>query len=190
MEACGRVWILSGWQIVIEQMPKLGDAVWVRTWPYAFKGFMGSRNYEMTDREGKRLAVANSLWTLIDMKERTPVRIVPSDIEGYVIEEKADMEYAPRKIKVAGEGVPQEPVFIGRERIDTNGHMNNGQYISLAAEYVPDGVRICQMRAEYKKEVRYHDLLQPVVYASDGTVLVELYKEEQVCAVVEICYAQ
>ena len=37
-------WMLSAWQIVVEEYPKLGDGITVGTFPYGFKGFMGYRN--------------------------------------------------------------------------------------------------------------------------------------------------
>ena len=184
----GRAWILSGWQIVIERMPGLDEHVCVSTWPYEFKGFMGMRNYEMTDSDGKRLAAANSLWTLIDVKKRCPVRIVDEDIDGYEIEEKADMVYAPRKIKPQGECRKEKPVYITRERIDTNGHMNNGQYIGIASEYLPEDVSVRQIRVEYRKEVRAGEELIPYLYGGERGLTVVLDRADSDCAVVEFTW--
>ena len=51
-----RAWILSGWQVVVERYPALGEAVKVCTWPTGFKGAVGERNFLMLDAEGKKAA--------------------------------------------------------------------------------------------------------------------------------------
>lgn len=183
-----RAWILSGWQIVIERLPQLDERIEVFTWPYDFRGFIGMRNYQMLDAEKRRIAVANSIWTLIDLEKRTPVRITQQEIDGYEVEGQAEMEYAPRKIKLEGEAKEQPSLTVARERIDTNGHMNNGQYVSLAAEYLPEDISVRQIRVEYKREVRCGDVLMPMLYPSDGMLAVELKNEGQVCAVVEFTW--
>ena len=51
-----QVWVLSSWQIVVERYPKLGEIVVTGTAPYEFKGFIGFRNFLMTDEAGNDLA--------------------------------------------------------------------------------------------------------------------------------------
>lgn len=181
-----RVWLLSGWQIDIRRMPLLGEEITVATWPYGFKGFIGYRNYTMTDINGEILAAANAIWTLVDLEKRVPVRVTQREIQGYQIMDPFDMEYLPRKVKVSGEEQKRSPILIGKERIDTNGHMNNGQYISLAEEFVPDDIFFDRIRVEYKKEVKYKDKVLPVIYNAKKSVTVVLENENgTVYAVVE-----
>ncbi len=56
-----RVWVLSSWQIVVDRYPKLCEKIKITTWPYAFKRFLGSRNFTMEDESGATVAYANSL---------------------------------------------------------------------------------------------------------------------------------
>ena len=94
LEALQRVWVLSSWQIVIDRYPALCEKIRISTWPYQFQGFLGWRNFTMTDGDGKLLAWANSLWTFLDTQTGRPAR-VPEEIEkAYTLEEKLDMEYA------------------------------------------------------------------------------------------------
>lgn len=183
-----RVWVLSGWQIVIDRLPRFAEGIEVATWPYAFKGFMGLRNYELTDANGKRLAVANSVWTLVDWQERTPVRIEEQDIAGYELEPKAQMEYMPRKIRLEGNGEEGQPLVVTSERIDTNGHMNNGHYVGIAAQYLPQDILVRQIRVEYKQEVRLADELIPILYRQERGLAVELQREAKACAIVEFTW--
>lgn len=181
-----RAWLLSGWQIDIQRMPLLGEEVNIRTWPYGFMGFIGFRNYVMEAKDTEVLAAANAIWTWVDTAKRCPAKIEEDDVKAYPIEEKFDMEYAPRRIKLSGEGQKKEAIQIGRERIDTNGHMNNGHYISLAEEYLEKDVSFNRIRVEYKKEVKYRDKMIPVIYHTETAETIVLENEEgQVHAVIE-----
>lgn len=163
------VWVMSAWQIVVERYPALGEKVVIGTAPYEFKGFMGLRNFVMKTKAGETLACANTVWTLMDMERMRPARATQDMLKAYALEEKLPMDYAPRKISLPEtQGRPFAPVEVLRRHLDTNRHVNNGQYIAIAMEYLPDGYAIRQMRAEYKKQAHLGDRLIPVVY-EDGT---------------------
>lgn len=164
------VWVLAYWQIVVEEYPMLCDEVTVGTFPYAFRGCMGSRNFFMTDRSGNYYAKADSLWSLLDA---TTFKLskVPQDIHDvYVMEEKLDMPYAGRKIPVPEEGIMKEAIEVKLHHLDTNKHVNNGQYVRMAGNFLPEDFVIGQMRAEYRRQARLHDKLYPFVaeYEQDG----------------------
>ena len=38
-------WVLSYWQIIVEEYPALGEEISICTIPYDFKGFLGKRNF-------------------------------------------------------------------------------------------------------------------------------------------------
>ncbi len=156
-----RGWVLSAWQIMIGRLPEIGEEVTAVTWPYAFRGFFGSRNFLLTDAAGTQLACANSLWSLLDMQRGVPVKIEPRDREGYELEEKLDMAYAPRKITLP-EGLKEEaPIPVRPHHLDTNRHVNNGQYIAMAQELLPEDFPVGQLRVEYKKQARLGEEIIP-----------------------------
>jgi acyl-ACP thioesterase len=160
------VWVLSSWQIEIFRYPRLCEEVTIGTIPYELKGFMGLRNFFMDTKDGERLAVANSVWTLCDIKKGVPCRITPEIIKAYPIEEKLPMNYGDRKIALPenAEVLPAEEITIRRHHLDTNYHVNNGQYVRMAIECLPDkGINVVSMRAEYKKQARLGDILFPEV---------------------------
>lgn len=172
-------WVLSAWQIVVGRYPRLGEQVTIATSPYEFKGFMGRRNFLLETEEGERLACANTVWTLMDMEAMRPIRVNEDMIKAYVIEDRLPMDYAPRKITVPQtEGVCEERVEVKRHHLDTNLHVNNGQYVRIAMEYLPKGFVIGQMRAEYKKQARLGDMILPVVYDTGNKVAVALNNHE------------
>ena len=93
-----RFWVLSAWQVIVERYPAMGEQIRTSTWAYGFRGFMGFRNFTMDTMEGERLAYANTFWTYINRENDFPVKLTERDTEGYGLEEKLEMDYAPRKI--------------------------------------------------------------------------------------------
>lgn len=171
------VWVLSSWQIVVERYPDIGERVTIGTLPYEMKGFLGYRNFVMKDGDGRYLARANSLWSLLDTDTGRPRAVVEDMLRGYRLEERIDMDYAPRRIAVPSGGEAEEPLTVKKHHLDTNHHVNNQQFIGMAMEYLPEGFEVGQVRAEYKKQAFLDDVLTPVVSRDDDKVVVVLRDE-------------
>lgn len=170
-------WVLSFWQICIEDMPKLSDDIVVSTWPYDTKGLFGLRNFCMDDAAGKRLAYANSIWVLVDTRTGRPMRI-PAEVGAqYPDEPRLDMDYCERKIVIPKEYEEKEPVRVRKFFIDTNHHMNNGKYVMVAEEYLPENFKVKEIRVEYKKAAMLNDVLYPRVTVTEKEVTVVLADE-------------
>ncbi len=183
----GQVWALSSWQIDVERYPEIGERVKVGTLPYDFKGFIGFRNFWMEDEEGKRIAVANSVWTLLDLKSGRPTRPSQEMRDGYRIEPKLEMEYLPRKIAIPEEGEDGTELVITRHHLDTNHHVNNGQYVKIALDYPEEDFEVRRLRAEYKKQAYLGDIFCPVVYKGEESYVISLNdRKGEPYAVVEL----
>lgn len=169
------VWVMSYWQIVVKRFPGLCEDVTIGTFPYEFKGCMGNRNFYLKDGEGRVVAVANSIWALMNTKTGRPSVPTEKMISSYVLEEKLDMEYAPRKIRVPDEeGTYGEDIIVGTHHLDTNHHVNNGQYIRMAVNYLPEDVEILQLRAEYKQQAFLKDIIRPYIIKKEGIYWISL----------------
>ncbi len=163
----GFAWVLSSWQIEINRYPKLCENVVIGTVPYDLKGFFGLRNFFMDTEEGERLAVANSVWTLFDFEKGVPARITPEIVTAYPVGEKLPMNYESRKIAIPNDVEPRagEEIVVRRHHLDTNNHVNNGQYVGMALDSLSDKARkVSQMRAEYKKQALLGDVLYPDIF--------------------------
>ena len=177
LEKRQRAWVLSSWQIVVNRYPKLGETIIASTAPYGFKGFLGMRNFTLKTESGELLSYANSIWTNIDTETGLPARLTEEDTRGYVLDEKLDMDYASRKIALPEGMVKGESFTIQKHHLDTHHHVNNCQYIRMAADYLPEGFVIYQMRAEYKKQALLGDVFYPVVKTEEKKVTVALSTE-------------
>jgi len=177
VESLKRVWVLSSWQIVVNEYPKIGEKIKLGTWPYDFNRFLGGRNFIMYGADGRVLAYANSLWTYLNSENGRPARVDDRILELYTLEPKYDMEYADRKIALPEEMTAQNAFPVEVYHLDTNHHVNNGQYVKMAMAYLPKGFEIGQMRAEYKKSALLGDMIYPKVAVEEEKVIVSLDDE-------------
>lgn len=174
LKKTGLLWALSSWQIVIKDYPNLCEKITIGTAPYDFKGFIGFRNFWMLNEVGEQIAVANSVWSLIQVADGKPVKPTSEMLEGYVLSPKLEMEYADRKVKLEGESKSYDPIKVLPHHLDTNLHVNNGQYVRIAMDYLPQDFRIRQLRAEYKMQAVLGTELYPVVFESKDKIGISL----------------
>lgn len=180
------VWLMSAWQIVVERMPNVGEMIDIGTAPYEFKGCFGSRNFLMQTEDGEVLARANSIWTLASTETFMPAKITPEIASAYTLEERLDMEYAGRKIAVNGQGTKAASFEVKKYHLDTNNHVNNCQYISMACEYIPSDFTVKMLRAEYKMSAKLGDIITPEIIQEENKIIIRLLgKDDKPYTIVE-----
>lgn len=143
-------WLVNSWHIVFKRRPSMGEEFVIRTWPYKFRGVFGMRNFLMESPEGETLVYADSQWFYFDQKTGKPIKAKPEDVEPFGMGEPYPMEYTSRKL-----AYPDGMEFRGKVRVcenhlDTNEHMNNGEYIRIAANFLPLGFQVEDLQVEYR----------------------------------------
>ena len=181
LEQHNLVWVINYWELEIDSLPRLCDTVTVGTFPYSFKSCFGLRNFYMKDREGRYLVKANSMWTLIDSTAVRPAR-TPAFVSGaYEIEPRLEMSYEPRKVLIPkGQDVSvckKDPIRIQEHHLDSNHHVNNGQYVKIAMSELDESDHISHLRIDYRKQAMLGDVICPVVYESGTETVVALYDD-------------
>lgn len=183
-------WLLGSWQIVIERRPRLNERIKIATSPYDFRGFLGYRNFTLTGEDGSMIVRGASIWTLMDTQRLLPAKPTQELIHGYEMGEKLDMEYAPRKIALLGDGVEAEHFQVRKYQIDSNRHMNNVEYVKLAMETLPKEASIKELRVEYKKAAHEGDGITTAVVTADSKHQVVLKaSDKEIYAIVEFTLA-
>lgn len=157
-------WVLNFWQIDIDRYADLCERVTINTHPYDFKMYMGFRNFQMLGADGKQIAVANTLWTLLDMENNRPVKPPRVMLDKYKISPPCEMEYLPRKITFEGKEEACPRVEVRKHHLDTNYHVNNGQYVAVACDFLPQDFKVDRLRAVYHKAAVLGDVFYPVLY--------------------------
>lgn len=175
-------WVINYWEIEIEKVPKVCDRVTVGTCPYDFKGYMGYRNFYLKDENGNYIVKANTLWTLINMEKMLPEKPPVEVVNAYEIAEKLDMTYSSRKVAIPeGDNVCIEnctPIKIEQHHLDSNHHVNNGQYVKIAMSAMGDIDRISAVRVDYRKQAVLGSVIYPVVYTCGDRIVTALLDEE------------
>ncbi|MCD8217665.1 MAG: thioesterase [Clostridiales bacterium] len=155
------LWVVTGWQIMIDQYPKMFEPIIVETIPYQFSGYLGWRNVLIRDGQGKCLVRANSSWVYLSTDTWKPVRPEKAEIDAYGTEGRIQMEYAPRKIKLPENMADSGCIPVTGYLIDTNHHVNNLKYIELGRSLIDDNFPVKELRAEYKKQAKPGDIFYP-----------------------------
>ena len=75
-----------------------------------------------------------------------------------------------------------EAIVVKKHHLDTNHHVNNGQYVNMAMDCLPEAFaanrRIRQLRAEYKMQAFLGDKLYPYIVEAEDGMIVSLRNEE------------
>ncbi|MBR2045805.1 MAG: hypothetical protein IJ958_06700 [Agathobacter sp.] len=178
LKAQNMAWVLSFWQICMEDLPKSSEDICVKTWPYQTKGLFGLRNFCMENAKGEQIVKANSIWVLIDARTGRPIRITDEVSSHYPDEPKLEMDYCDRKIPVPAEYTEMEPIKVPKYFIDTNNHVNNAKYVMVAEEYLPADFYVKEIRVEYKIAAVLGDVMIPRVTIQKDEAIIVLVNEE------------
>lgn len=185
LEPRKQAWILNSWQIEVKRFPQFNENITVGTFPTNFKGFIGNRNFVVKDEQDEVIVMANSIWTFMDMEKMRPTKVDEEFISKYTLEEPLPMDYSARKILLPDVQVDEwtkvekEPIKVREHYLDSNMHVNNGQYIQIAAGFFTRGIKYNRMRVEYRNQARLGDMIIPVVYEKENDCIVVLCDMEK-----------
>ena len=133
----------------------------------------------MKDDKDEVLAAANSIWVYLDTETGRPTRI-PKDYavtSGYGMEPAYPMEQTERKIELPEDYEAYPSFTIIKSNIDSYNHVNNGQYIKLAEEYLPDDFMVRSLRVEYRAQAVLGSIIIPLVACNDKVITIALADE-------------
>jgi len=182
-----KVWVLSYWQIEINRYPELGEQVKTGTFATAFKGLYGHRNFVLYDQKSQMLACADSIWAYIDLTKGRPTKPEPEEIAPYGMAAPLAMEQMGRKIARLEAGHTYPAFTVQKYHLDTNMHVNNGQYVQMAMNLLSDELVVKRLRVEYKKSAVLGDMIYPKVGEEENRTVVELCDENgNLYAIIEI----
>ena len=136
--ATNTAWVLSCIHLRFNRYPQWRDKVNLKTWHKGIAKLFYLRDFILSDSNGDTLAVATSSWLIIDLNTRRLVR--NSDLASSpekctkedAIAEPANKVVLP--VDIEPELVRKHPVTWSE--IDTNGHVNNVDYVVWAIDAV------------------------------------------------------
>ncbi len=178
MTAEGITWVLAAWQVRLFGEAKLGDMVTPQTWAYRFRRCIGYRNFRLLSAGGEVIADASGQYALINIKTKQTENISKALADKYTTEpdmEIRDMDIE-RKIPVSDNGIAGDPIPVEAHMIDTNRHVNNLQFVTIAVGLLEkyNNFKFNRFRAEYKKQAFMGDVFYPVTSESENGYQVRL----------------
>lgn len=155
-------WMLYRWKLKINEYPKAKDKVQVETWVSKVDRFYIYREFRLLNDEDEVLGVASTVWIMVDMKKKRPVRIQKTFINMLkIIDESNFTEFEDFKDKL--EIINNLEFKVRRSDIDYNNHVNNTKYLLWIVESVPNYIYEDYMMTEleiiYKKEIKYGETI-------------------------------
>lgn len=127
-----RTWVLSRLVIELNQIPKAYEKFIVETWIDSAMRYFTSRNFKITNNDGRIFGYGKSIWAMIDTETRQPSDIL-SVREG-LINEYVDKDYPcpivkPSRVKIDDNTELVRTIETHYNDVDINGHINSIKYI-------------------------------------------------------------
>lgn len=166
-------WVLTHMQLEMLGDPSPKQSVTVKTWHAFSDKLLSRREFEFTGQDGRPLARGASWWALIDVAKR---RLTKSPAEllalnpvqpQFITQEENFKRPLPQQAKKIGEAT----IYVRREDLDLNGHVNNTHYAAWALEAVPEGKHLHKLLINFKNECRAQDVIISSAYAEGAAVL-------------------
>jgi len=176
-------WVLSRMRFRFLKAPVWGDEIEIRTWHRGAFGPFFVRDFEVLDKDGRRMIEATSSWVIIDVDSRSmarPEEVLPKEdtsCPDYAIETPAGKVMMPR-------GVEPELVTthkVAYSDIDLVGHTNNARYVAWALDcldYVEAGIQVDEVEIVFHHEARPGEEIALYRAQKDGWTFVEGRRED------------
>ena len=127
-----RSWVLSRLAIEMEEMPSQHERYTIETWVEGAMKFFTSRNFCVSDGNGKVYGYGRSIWAMIDTETRQPTDIYSIDqgaINNWIVDDKPCPIEKGGRVKMSGNAALVRTIDVNYNDIDINGHVNSVKYI-------------------------------------------------------------
>lgn len=182
MWARGLTWMLARIDIEVENLPRSGDGVIVRTWPAGTERIFAMRYLELLSADGRLLAGALYDYLIVDLEKRRPLR--PERILNPTMKSELPAPYpdlapgVPDVSCLAGrapEGWTEAfTMRVGPRHIDYNNHVNNAHIIDWLCDAIPTekrgSGRVARIKVDFVSEGKAGE--EVTAYWADGSALV------------------
>ena len=159
MKREARAWVLVAYKVIVNRPIMFGQKITIGTSPSKFSSMFASRQYFIKDENGDYL-----------VQTRKPLRITEEDSSVYKPEPIFDNIKASRKIRFSSERTKLESFKVLKTYIDSNGHMNNANYLRAAEEFLPTNFPCHEVDIVYNKEAMEGEIITPYLYSEENGI--------------------
>lgn len=174
-----KAWVLTDWQISVDEYPSYGDEIKVQTWSQKIKSpIVASRDFILY-KNNKPCVKGTTRWVLFDLAAKRPCKIEQELVNKYGPEDKSVFD-DQHLVKIAEpvSFVSEKNVAIRRSDVDFNGHIHNLMYLDYAMESLPEDVyakqQFTNLRISYKSAVTSEKEIVCKYGCADGKHVVQM----------------
>jgi acyl-ACP thioesterase len=155
-------WVLSRLSIQMEEYPRWGDQIRVKTWLAGTGRLFALRQFSIADLTGKVLGTARSAWLVLDLKNRKPQKIEPLFKHLWHLFDHLPPE-EPEKLPAAVQPRLKKSYEVRYSDIDIHHHVSNIKYIEWILDSYPIEMnrthRIHTFEINFLAESSYEDAI-------------------------------
>lgn len=166
-------WIITHYEINIDQLPKVLDKVEFFTRATTWNKFFCYRDFWVNDESGKRLVTVHTTFALMDLTTRK-IKTVTEEIIGPFGGYKENKIKRPDKFAPIDETVAEAlPYRVRYYDLDSNQHVNNSKYFTwlldpLGKEFLESHKPI-KITIRFDLEVSYGETIQSLYVFDEPT---------------------
>lgn len=170
------------WRVKIIERPKWNEELTIKTWGRNFSRVSTWRDFEVYDKNNRKIAIATTEWVLIDAEKFGLARITDEIKNAYGEETKRvfDEENSGKLIE------PNEKEKIyeytpTRRDIDVNHHVSNAYYLEFAYDALPKDVNVNFSNIEiyYKKQIKIGETISIFYTKEENTHVVTIESKDE-----------
>lgn len=181
----GLSWIITEHDLIINRLPLAEEEVSVTSEAESYNKFFSYRKYWIHSASGEELAVMESTFALMNIKERT-VNAAPLEIMAPFESEKIKKIRHGEKIPERTQDATKQAFHVSFWDIDNNYHVNNTVYsawmidshsFDFLIKYRPKRLLI-----KYNKEIRYDEQVMVFVDTNQDNTFYHVDHGSELCA--------
>lgn len=161
----GYTWMLSRYHVVVDRYPVYMDTVNISTWIAEHKGLFSIRDYSMQSNNVEILARMTSSWVLYDIKNKKIVKVDEVLPLKNILHERAIEDTFPT-LPLPKEEDYIKKLFVRKQDLDINRHVNNRVIVEWGIEAVPDEItkthELHELEITFKGQAFYGDSIDSI----------------------------
>lgn len=167
-----KAWVLSRFNVVIQEYPKRNDHIFVETWVENMQGLFTIRKFNLLDNSQNLLGSASTTWALIDLNTRRPQRIDLIVKNLPLVSQKDCLAETPEKIDISHPSQLVSTNAVKYSDLDILRHLNSVKYIQWVMDTLPidlfDDNHLVQFQINYLAETQFGESVE-IASAQHGT---------------------
>ena len=130
----GIAWVLSQLRLVMERWPLAGETLVIETWPHAASGTRIERRFRILSPDGTLRGEASTLWLVMDLERRRPVRLPASVTSTFESLVSPDRPMRLDTIPAIEHPEIEQRLTVGYGDLDMVQHANNAAFVEWMVE--------------------------------------------------------